>query len=204
MNQSQAGLLAIVIIVLIIAGAGIFFREDISKILNSVTSKPNSTQTSQISEEKNDIVNEPEKRVRAATFIDGFAIKVSNEKDLVKAFEEMYVFGKTFINDGKTTTGPQPITEIQIAIRNEKPADGRKPDYGEYTYVYYGTGTLQVNFVLTDEQLNNPQIGNDLLRNLYGAIYKVVYKAADDEVEMAVDKAMEILKNSNYIQIEKR
>ena len=200
MNQKQVRILIGAIFILILGGFVFYFQNDIQKFVN----RKNADKTV---ENKNNGPNVPTpypRAVRGAMFVDGYKMSIENEADIISAFEEMKIFGRSYVTDGKQTTGRKPLELIAIAIRNETPPDGRKPTYGEFTYINFAEGAIQANFVLNNSQLNDPNIGETLVRELLGAVYKAVYSTAtEDQVDAEAEKAYGnlIKKNSEYIKI---
>lgn len=205
MNQNQVRLLILAIVILSVAGLGLFFQSDLKRLM---TGKQN---TDSVSKENSSIGPKVtlavSRQIRAATFVPDYNISILNERDLVSEFELLHVFGRTYVTDNKQTTGSKPLEEIQIAIRSGQAPEGRQPTYGDFTYVNFAEGLIQVNFLLTSNQLDDEEIGDILLQEMIGAVYKSVYKeSTDQEIEDEIKKAYDNLKekNNEYIVVSKK
>ena len=169
----------------------------------------NSTENTTQNQSENSVPNIPAEEFRrfiiGASKIPGYTVAIENERDLIEIIQTNHIYGRTFIHNNVQTTGDRPLENITFLLTDERP--DKEPEFGTSDYVYLSKGTMQFNFVITPEELSNPEFGNEILRKLVAYSYRLSYpNATESEVEEAVDKAYNALleKNPDYFVITKK
>lgn len=204
MSRFYTKILVAAIILLLIASVMLLFRNDLLSL-----SSTNNNLSQQNVAENNAVSNSSqtfEERIfRAAMFIEGYKVEIKNEKNIIKEFENINVYGRPFIYKESQTTGKYPLKEIQLAIRPEEAMAGVTPDYGNFTHISLTDSLIQVNMFLSQEMLDDPQLGEIIIKNLYASVYKLTYKdATDAEVEDVANTAYDNLSSVQQIVIQKK
>ena len=149
------------------------------------------------------IPDEPRKFVIGHTDIPGYTVAVLNEIDLVDIIQTNNIFGRTYIYIDSQTTGDRPLENITFLLTEQRPE--KEAEFGTSDYIFLAPGIMQFNFVVSAEDLLNPDLGNEILRKLIDYSYRLSYPSAvESEVEVAVERTYSELleKNSEYIIIE--
>lgn len=139
-----------------------------------------------------------------ASQINGYAVTVNNEADLINAIQTNHIFGRTFIYNGTQTTGEPTLETITFLLTDKRP--DKEPEFGTADYVYLAQGTIQFNFYVTPDELSDPEFGNTILRKILTYTYELSYPdASSEEVSEAVDTVYNSLTENSreYITIEK-
>ena len=182
---------------IIVLGAGTFFLATRNSTENIPQNQPENAQNLEQESQGGRIVD-------AVLLVPNYKLEIFNQKALIEAFESINIFGRTYIYTNTQTTGGKPLANILLSIRNESKVGENLFD--ENIYLTLRNSTIEATFILTDEQLNDPNIQEYILKKLIENIYRLTYKdAADTEVNEKVEKTYNTLleKNPDYFVITK-
>ena len=182
---------------IIVLGAGTFFLATRNSTENIPQNQPENAQNLEQESQGGRIVD-------AVLLVPNYKLEIFNQKALIEAFESINIFGRTYIYTNTQTTGGKPLANILLSIRNESKVGENLFD--ENIYLTLRNSTIEATFILTDEQLNDPNIQGYILKKLIENIYRLTYKdVADTEVNEKVDEVYNTLieKNPDYFVITK-
>ena len=182
---------------IIVLGAGTFFLATRNSTENIPQNQPENAQNLEQESQGGRIVD-------AVSLVPNYKLEIFNQKALIEAFESINIFGRTYIYTNTQTTGGKPLANILLSIRNESKVGENLFD--ENIYLTLRNSTIEATFILTDEQLNDPNIQGYILKKLIENIYRLTYKdVADTEVNEKVDEVYNTLieKNPDYFVITK-
>lgn len=189
-------ILALIAGILILAGGAAFlvFRDDILKDIESI----NNSSGPNIPEEA-----EYRRFLVGTSEIPGYTMEVLNERDFTESLQGNNIYGRTYLHTDNQTTGDKPLENIAFSIINEAPS-GREPDFGTSDYVNLLPGAVTFGFVVSEEDLNDPELPNILTRKIVEYTYRLAFPEAEESVvEEATDRVYNSLleKNPEYIVI---
>lgn len=184
---------------IIILGAAILFLATRNSTENNSTQNPVQENAQNLEQ-----VEKRRRLIDVTSLVPSYTLEAFNKKALVEAFESINIFGRTYIYTDTQTTGARPLENILVSIRNESLAGENLFD--ENIYLTLRESTIEAIFILTDEQLNDPNIQEYIMKKLIENVYRLIYKDVDDaKVNEKVDEVYDSLleQNPNYFVITK-
>lgn len=151
------------------------------------------------------IPGEPRRFVIGRSDISGYSISVINEQELIDAIQINNIFGRTYIHLDDQTTGERPLENIAFQLTEKAPSVGA--EYEDSDYVQLVSGGIIFSFVMSPDELSNPELSNEVLRKIIDYSYRLTYpNNSEDMTNAAVDSVYNSLmeKNSEYIIIEEK
>lgn len=148
--------------------------------------------------------SEPEYRrfLVGTSEVPGYSLEVVNEKDFTDIIQGNSIYGRTFLHTDNQTTGDKPLENIAFSIINQAP--NREPDFGTSDYVNLLPGAITFGFLVSQEELDDPELPNILLRKLVEYTYRLAFAEAEESVvEQATENVYSKLldMNNEYIVI---
>lgn len=196
---STVSLLVIAIIVFILISLGLLFRNNITSFFSSNTQNNGSQGFN-----NQQTINDTERFFEAGSLIPGYDLGLINAQNLVGALEELNIYGRQYIYTDKQTTGERPVVNVLVLLRES--SQGGENLFEDNVYITLTNGSISLDFILTQDQLDDPNIQEYIIKTTLNNIYRLTYKDAPiSEVNSKVDEVYDKLLEANpeYITVTK-
>lgn len=195
------GVLTIVILIIIFAVLNFTGIFPLSKILPGFFTQPQ-VEKDLANDTEGTVPASPEQRINhyfvLGSMVSGYSVTVKDPSPVVEAIEDLNIYGRPYISTGKQTTGEMPLETVQIVLK-EKDGVGETP-YDKDVYIKLISRTILIDVTVSKEQLEDPDIQQQILEKSLRNIYRLIHKDIDDkEASQKVNDAIGQLPNNIFI-----